>query len=176
MQKFWETKYSSSTGLANYTSMAPSLKKTENKFFQWQNKKKEDPKLRDELDQYIADPLVCLEDLEGRTVLDWWLESKQRTRFPLLSEMAIDIYSIPAMSAEAECLFSTTKHIVSLQRKGLKSETIELLLCLKSWFRLGIFPEEDLHAIVATLDEDVKAVEEAMDAVETAETVKATEA
>ena len=45
-------------------------------------------------------------------------------------------------------------------------------MCLKSWFRSGIFTEEDLHAIVATLDEDVEAMgamKEAMDAVETAE-------
>ena len=86
--------------------------------------------------------------------------------------MAIDIYSIPAMSAEPERLFSAAKHTVSLQRNNLRSETIELLVCLKSWFWLGIFTEEDLHAIVATLDEDVEAMgamEEAMDAVETAE-------
>ena len=29
----------------------------------------------------------------------------------------------------------------------------ELLECLKSWFRLGIFTEEDLYAIVGTMEE-----------------------
>ncbi len=48
--------------------------------------------------------------------------------------MAIDIYSIPAMSAEPERVFSGAKLTVSDQRNGLKSETIELLECLKSWF------------------------------------------
>ena len=83
------------------------------------------------------------------------------------------------MSAEPERLFSTAKHKLSLQRNGLENETIELLVCLKSWFRLGIFIEEDLHTIVATLNEDVeamKAMEEAMDAVETAEAVEAAKA
>ena len=42
----------------------------------------------------------------------------------------------------------TAKHTISDQRASLKSETIELLECLKSWFRLGIFTEKDLHAIV----------------------------
>ena len=79
--------------------------------------------------------------------------------------MAINIYSVPAMFMEPERLFSTAKHTVSLQRNDLRSETIELLVCLKSWFWLGIFTEEDLHAIVASLDEDV----EAMDAVQIAE-------
>ncbi len=35
----------------------------------------------------------------------------------------------------------------------LKSKIIKLLKCLKSWFRLGIFTVEDLHAII-TLQDD----------------------
>ena len=66
--------------------------------------------------------------------------------------MAIDIYSIPAMSSEPERIFSGAKLTFSDQRNGLKSETIELLEYLKSWFRLGIFTEEDLHAVVNDLD------------------------
>ena len=58
------------------------------------------------------------------------------------------------MSAESERVFSSTKHTISDQRNSLKSETIELLKCLKSWFRLGVFTEEDLHAIVSNLTED----------------------
>ncbi len=41
----------------------------------------------------------------------------------------------------------------------------ELLECLKSWFRLGIFIEEGLHAIVDTMQDDgaIEALEEALD-------------
>ena len=67
--------------------------------------------------------------------------------------MAIDIYSIPAMSSETERVFSGAKLTVSDQRNVLKGERIELLEYLKSWFRLGIFTEEDLHAVVNDLDE-----------------------
>ena len=42
---------------------------------------------------------------------------------------------------------------MSSQRNSLKSETIELLERLKSWFRMGIFMEEDLHAIIGTMEE-----------------------
>ena len=35
----------------------------------------------------------------------------------------------------------------------LKSGTVELLECLKSWFRAGIVTEDDIHAIVGTMAE-----------------------
>ncbi|MCJ1469131.1 Phospholipase C [Pseudocyphellaria aurata] len=62
--------------------------------------------------------------------------------------MAVDIPSIPAMSPEPERVFPGAKLTVSDQRNSLEGETIELLECLKSWFRLGLFTEEDLHAVV----------------------------
>ncbi len=48
---------------------------------------------------------------------------------------------------------------------SLKSETIELLNCLKSWFRLSILMEEDLHATFDTLQDDraMEVLEEALD-------------
>ena len=68
--------------------------------------------------------------------------------------MAIDIYSISAMSAEPERVFLGAKHTILDQRNSLKSEIIKLLKCLKSWFRLGVFTEQDLYAIVVDLNED----------------------
>jgi hypothetical protein len=65
--------------------------------------------------------------------LQWWLEPTQRTRFPALSKMAIDVLSIPAMSAEAERLFSSAKLDVTDQRNSLSIQTLEVLQCLKSW-------------------------------------------
>ena len=63
--------------------------------------------------------------------------------------MAIDIYSIPAMSSEPERVFSGAKHTISDQRMRLKIESIELLECLKSWFRIGLFTEQELHEMIA---------------------------
>jgi hypothetical protein len=48
--------------------------------------------------------------------------------------MAIDILSIPAMSAELERLFSSAKITITDRRNRLGVETIEALKCLKSWF------------------------------------------
>ena len=78
--------------------------------------------------------------------------------------MAIDIYSIPAISAEPERVFSGAKRTVSDLRGSLKGEIIELLECLKSWFQLGVFTKEDLYAIIGDLDKEGALVAlEAMD-------------
>ena len=78
--------------------------------------------------------------------------------------MAIDIYSIPAMSAEPERVFSGAKRTVSDSRGRLQSETIDILKCLKSWFRLGVFTKEALHAIVSNLTMEDGAMEALIEA------------
>lgn len=162
MKDFWESKYRSSTGLGSYssTTQSPPILESDNKYLKWRQKQKglqtlvqsQTTAVRDEYDRYInIEPLVLEE--ENATALDYWVRSLQRTRLPLLSKMAIDIHSIPAMSSEPERVFSGAKHTVSDQRNSLKAETIELLECLKSWFRLGLFTEEDLHTIVENVAE-----------------------
>ena len=37
----------------------------------------------------------------------------------------------------------------SARHRGFWQPTIEILECLKSWFRTGIYTQQDLHAIVA---------------------------
>ena len=54
--------------------------------------------------------------------------------------------------------------LLSAQRATLMPTTIEQLKCLKSWFRLSIFTEEDLHNIVDTMGERAtEALKEALD-------------
>ena len=47
--------------------------------------------------------------------------------------MAIDVYSVPPMSAEAERVFSGARRQVDWSRCRLKAATIEMLECLKHW-------------------------------------------
>ena len=63
----------------------------------------------------------------------WWLE--QRTTYPALLVMALDILSIPAMEAEPERLFSGAKVTLTDRRNRMKVEVLEALECLKSWLR-----------------------------------------
>ena len=151
------------------TTQPPSITKTQNKYLKWKERQK---RLRstassqnaindDEYSRYCnSEPLVLEE--EGVTALDYWLKPIQRSRLPLLSKMVIDIHSIPAMAAQPERVFSGAKHTVSDQRNSLKGTNIELLECLKSWFRLGVFTEQDLHAIIGNLNEE--GATEALDA------------
>lgn len=61
--------------------------------------------------------------------LRWWRDRRQD--FPLLSQMAIDVLSVPAMSAECERVFSQGKLTITSQRHGMKGATLDVLLCLK---------------------------------------------
>jgi len=70
--------------------------------------------------------------------------------------MALDIFSIPAMSADPERLFSSSKQVLKDTRNWLKSDALEALECLKSWAKEGIllsnvyrfntFPEDNFLA------------------------------
>jgi hypothetical protein len=62
----------------------------------------------DEYEVYCREPVMMISN-----PLKWWLELAQRRRFPNLSLMAIDILSIPPMSAETERLFSKARLIVT---------------------------------------------------------------
>lgn len=52
--------------------------------------------------------------------------------------MAIDILSIPAMSAEPERVFSGARRTISWDRCQLRSHTLERGECMKSWIKSGI--------------------------------------
>jgi len=70
--------------------------------------------------------------------------------------MALDIFSIPAMSADPEWLFSSSKQVLKDTCNRLKSDALEALECLKSWAKEGIllsnfyrfntFPEDNFLA------------------------------
>jgi hypothetical protein len=52
--------------------------------------------------------------------------------------MLLDLLSIPAMSAEIERVFSSTKRLVTPDRNRLNVDTIEELQLLKYWLDHGL--------------------------------------
>ncbi len=64
------------------------------------------------------------------------MEQTQQKSFPNLSRMALDILSIPAMSADPERLFSSSKLLISDLKNRLGIDIIEAFQCLKSWYKL----------------------------------------
>ena len=166
-KEFWETTYRSPTDLSSSMSTpTPSamIAHSNNGFLLWERQQQENDVTGDEFDVDIHNyPHILPKG--GRTILDWWLEPEQRAQLPLLSKTVIDIYSIPVMSSEPERASSGARDTLSDQRSSLECETIEMVECLKSWFRLGIFTEEDLNAVVHTLNENgaLEALEEGLD-------------
>jgi hypothetical protein len=77
-------------------------------------------------------------DLGALSALQWWSQDPQRKRWPKLSQMALDILSIPAMSDEPERVFSGARRTISWERMALGEETIEAIECIKHWKKSGI--------------------------------------
>ena len=57
--------------------------------------------------------------------------------------MALNVLSIPAMSANPERLFSGAKITISDRRNRLGILTVEALECLKSWLKISGFEDND---------------------------------
>ncbi len=65
--------------------------------------------------------------------LKWWQLDMQQKRWPRLSRLAMDVLSMPAMSAEPERIFSGGRRTMSWDRAKLSIDLLEKLECQKSW-------------------------------------------
>jgi hypothetical protein len=92
-------------------------------------------KIGDELTLYLEAELETDDDLVS---FQYWLRPAVRVKYPSLARMAIDMLSIPAMSAEAERIFSSAGFTLNSRRRRLREETLEAMLCLTHWSKLGL--------------------------------------
>jgi hypothetical protein len=114
---------------------------TTNEFLLWMSHQYQDEPPLDEYERYCGAERVKVD-----RALPWWLEETQQKAYPNLSRLALDILSIPAMSAEPERLFSGAKITITDRRNRLDAATIEALECLKSWWGLRDWEMVDLAA------------------------------
>jgi len=63
--------------------------------------------------------------------------ARHESQYPSLARMAFDILSIPAMSAECERVFSSTKILLSDRRARMKEDAVEACECLRAWLQSG---------------------------------------
>ena len=131
MFDFWVTEYKS-TAVTVPTQASELAKPVQNSFLKWHQAKKATTD-QDEYSKYLLAPVIS-EVTDARA---WWLEPTQRKTYPNLSIMALDILSIPAMSAEPERLFSGAKITITDCRNRLGIKSIEAIECLKSWLSKG---------------------------------------
>ena len=62
--------------------------------------------------------------------------------------MALDVMSVPAMSADVERLFSAVGLMVTPLRNRLDASTIGLIQTLRSWLKAGIIDSSRLDEIL----------------------------
>jgi hypothetical protein len=76
-------------------------------------------------EQYLGD---------GHPVVYW---IQMRSKYPCLSQFAIDILTIPASSCECERLFSELGDLLEPKRRAIGSELLAALQLIRSWTRAG---------------------------------------
>ncbi|XP_059635725.1 zinc finger BED domain-containing protein RICESLEEPER 2-like [Cornus florida] len=85
--------------------------------------------VKSELDHYL-DELVLLRTMDFN-ILNWWVSNK--SKYPTLQLMALDILAIPVSTVASESAFSISGRLVSPHRSRLSPGLIEALMCSQSW-------------------------------------------
>jgi hypothetical protein len=89
------------------------------------------PQSLDEFDNYINENPILLDS--HTTAIQWWNQPLQRTRFPRLSRLAIEVLSIPGMSDKPERVFSGSRRRVPWDRTRTSPQILEASECAKDW-------------------------------------------
>ncbi|KAM0664442.1 hypothetical protein ACQRIU_007024 [Beauveria bassiana] len=71
------------------------------------------------------------EDMAVKNPTAWWVA--RRHAWPVLSKLALNIFSTPAMSAEPERVFSDGGELITDKRNGLGDDTVEAEMLQKNW-------------------------------------------
>lgn len=85
----------------------------------------------------VLDPLPSDHLLAKDPLLYWWL---QRSEFPRLAQMALDVLSIPASSCDCERAFSELGDLLEPRRRRMHMDIIAAIQCTRSYKRLGLRP------------------------------------
>ncbi|KAK1381887.1 hypothetical protein POM88_019622 [Heracleum sosnowskyi] len=105
------------------TSMAPKFLEQMNKNDQHENKS--------DLCKYLSDTLV--KEADPFDILNWWKTNS--SKYPVLSEMARNVLSVPVSTVASESAFSTRGRILDSYRSSLRPKTVEALVCAQNWLR-----------------------------------------
>jgi hypothetical protein len=84
---------------------------------------------------------VPKQDKHVKNPIHWWWD--RRFQYPVLFQIAMDIFSIPAMSSECERVFSQLRRLITFERTRLGDDTIESDECQKHWLASGCLALKD---------------------------------
>ena len=103
----------------------------------------------DEYDTWPREPAWTANQYKsGCTVVQYWLQLKPK--YPNLSQLALDVVTIPASSADCERVFSSTGDKIEPQRREMGSQLLAALICFQRWIRTGFKPPNGMAAATYT--------------------------
>ncbi|PQE02983.1 Ribonuclease H protein [Rutstroemia sp. NJR-2017a BVV2] len=138
VEEYWKDHYKAVASVA--TDEVEATATSINVYIAHLQAKKANRHAMDEYATYLASPPVGrIKDVQA-----WWRESMQQDLFPNLSEMALDLLSIPSTSASCERLFSSAGITLSDRCNRLAPAIVEVLECLKSWMGIGQWIDDDM--------------------------------
>jgi hypothetical protein len=85
---------------------------------------------KDELDRYIAEPLLKQNPFD---ILAFW--KNQTEKYPILCQIARDIMSIQVLTVASKSTFSAAGRVIDPHRNRLDPEMVQALICTKDWTR-----------------------------------------
>ncbi|XP_018480155.1 zinc finger BED domain-containing protein RICESLEEPER 2-like [Raphanus sativus] len=99
---------------------------------------------RDELDVYLKEAVETPKLLLGVEfdILSWWKVHKMK--YPVLAEMARDLFAMQVSSVASESAFSTSGRILEPYRSCLTHYMIEVLMCTEQWMHADIKVSEQV--------------------------------
>jgi hypothetical protein len=131
-QKLWQS-YRDRLQPTDTVNTSPTISTELSAFEKWQQRQAVLSDADDSFTSFIYGATTRLPTLEGNqlTVVQWWSQPTQRQSFPALSQLAIDVLSAFAMSAESERTFSKARRTTSWERSTLSAHTIRCSELLK---------------------------------------------
>ena len=88
--------------------------------------------ISNEVDKYFAAPYISLV-VGGFDLLNWWKSNIKE--FPILSQIAKDIFVIPTSTVASENAFSLGRRVVDSFRASLTPKMVEALVCTSDSLR-----------------------------------------
>lgn len=92
----------------------------------------------DELEMYLKEKVENPKNILGTEydVLSWWRVNSPK--YPVLAEMAKDIFAMQVSSVASESAFSTSGRLIDPYRSCLTHYMIEVLMCTEQWMKSDI--------------------------------------
>ena len=84
-----------------------------------------------DIDRYLSVETIPFEDNKDFDILEW--SKKQQIKYPVLSIIARDVFTVPVSIIASEAAFSAGRRMVSKKRCNLSPQAIEAVVCLKDW-------------------------------------------